>query len=62
MFFCNDIQTVRDVDFKMHDLYLGYAQKAQALASRQPSALAAAILGYSGAASVEFKPFKWPVE
>ena len=60
--FCNDIQTVRDVDFKMHDLYLGYAQKAQALASRQPSALAAAILGYSGAASVEFKPFKWPVE
>ncbi|WP_083951052.1 reverse transcriptase domain-containing protein [Sphingobium abikonense] len=59
--FCNDIQTVKDIDAKMHEIYLGYAQKAQDLADRQPPALAAAILGYSGAASVKFKPFEWPI-
>jgi retron-type reverse transcriptase len=58
--FCNDIQTILDVDAAMNKIYLAYAVKAQADAAKKNPQLSAEILGYSGASSVKFKPFDWP--
>jgi hypothetical protein len=60
--FCNDKRTVESVDELINGIFLGYVQKATELASGKRARLAAAILGYRGAADVPFRPLAWPTE
>ncbi len=61
--FCNDQETIKNVDRQICSSFLEYANKAVALAQdrikNQPDA-ASAFFGYRGAAGIKFDPFLWP--
>ena len=61
--FCNDLETIRNVDRQIMSNYLDYCSKATALASeklkKKNPDLAAAFLGYQGLANINFSPFAW---
>ncbi len=62
--FCNDLETIRNVDRQIVSIYLEYSSKATTLAddkmkSGKPD-LAAAYLGYQGIQGIDFSPFSWP--
>lgn len=58
--FCNDYQTIKAVDEKIHDIYLGYMRKSQDIAAKKKREITAVLLGYRGLADVRFSPFSWP--
>lgn len=63
--FCDDIETVRNVDRQIAKSFLQYADKAQALAQKASkngnADLAAAFLGYVGSKDVKFSSLKLSV-
>lgn len=63
--FCNDLETIRNVDRQITSIYLDYSSKATAIAhiklSHGQTDLAAAFLGYDGLRDVQFSPFSWLV-
>ncbi|MBX7460548.1 reverse transcriptase domain-containing protein, partial [Qipengyuania huizhouensis] len=62
--FCNDLETIRNVDRRISSVYLDYSSKATEMAQEKLTAgkadLAASFLGYTGLTSVQFSPFEWP--
>ena len=58
--FVNDVQTVKDVDGKICDVYLGYLEKARKAATSKKAKTAAAIMGFQGSSAVRFEPLEWP--
>lgn len=58
--FCNDRRTVDSVDELINAVFLQYIEKATKLASAKRQKMAAAVLGYRGAADVPFRPLEWP--
>lgn len=63
--FCNDLETIRNVDRNISAIYLDYCSKATELAQSKlkgdKTDLGAAILGYKGLSGIEFKPLEWDV-
>ena len=61
--FCNDIETIRNVDRQIASNFLDYSHKATAIAEKKIADgnpdLAAAYLGYQGISQVSFSPFTW---
>ncbi|WP_298023979.1 reverse transcriptase/maturase family protein [uncultured Parasphingopyxis sp.] len=62
--FCNDLETVKNVDRNISTTFLNYSAKAVEIAqgkiaNNQPD-LASAFLGYRGIVGMEFKPLHWP--
>ncbi len=61
--FCNDIETIKNVDRQICSSFLDYANKAISLTQermqKQPDA-ASVFFGYQGAAGVKFNSFEWP--
>ena len=64
--FCNDRETILNVDRKISKLFLEYAGKAQTLAQQKVDKndpdFAAALLGYRGAKEVKMDSLHWPTK
>lgn len=62
--FCNDIESIKNVDNQIMKVFLSYSKKENELAhiciSNNKSDLAAAFLGYSGMKGIVFQPFEFP--
>ncbi len=62
--FCNDRETILNVDRKITELFLDYAGKAQILAQKKVNEkntdFTAALLGYRGAKEVTMESLNWP--
>ena len=61
--FCNDLETIKNVDRKISSVFLNYCEKANQLAlnrmkENKPD-LASAYLGYLGISRTQFQPFTW---
>ncbi|WP_082826247.1 reverse transcriptase domain-containing protein [Croceicoccus estronivorus] len=61
--FCNDIETIINVDRKISNSFLSYSKKSIEIAKQKidegKQDLAASYLGYSGMTGVDFDPFGW---
>lgn len=63
--FCNDIETIKNVDRQISASFLSYADRAISIAKermiKNPD-FANAFFGYQGASEVSFQSFDWPGE
>jgi len=63
--FCNDLETIKNVDRLLSRIYTKYAKDAIDLANLRMTSssaeLATAFLGYKGLAGIEFAPLTWPI-
>ena len=65
-YFCNDRESILNVDRQINGVFLKYANRAQLLAQEKIDGskpdFAAAFLGYRGTKDVDMKPLKWPLD
>ena len=54
--FCNDIETIRNVDRALMTIFMSYVKRSEQLCSTKNHGVAAACLGYRGASEVQFRP------
>ncbi|MDC8754737.1 reverse transcriptase domain-containing protein [Erythrobacter sp. sf7] len=64
--FCNDLETIKNVDRALSRIYTKYAKDAVDLANLRMASsnveLATAFLGYKGLSGIEFSPLKWSID